>query len=284
MDDKKNIRMLLVAGAVLLLAVYRLGSPFLKETEEMRVEAQEIEQNIIAVRQEAAMYGLGWEKTMGGREKTVMERLPDGLRSSDVLKYFLTDFEQRSPGRALFTSVNHQRVIESEFKSGEGKHAVRARAIRYKFKANLTQDRIVPYFEHLEKYPGLFHHGGYSLAVDGVKSQALEMELNLDLFLTPKEWVPSEKRNPEEDALEDSRLANKTWKEIFVSNSGGRSLASPLGKLPKFERIVGGNVVAEESLYEEGDLVSGWKILKIDQRKKTVLLKSGKVTKEVKIK
>jgi len=283
MDDRRNIKMMGIAAVVFLIALYRLGSPFLKETTDMVAEAERLEKSIVAVRQEAAMYGLGWEKTMGGREIIAAAKLPDTLQSSEVLKYFLTDFEAQSPGRVVFNSVNHQKAQSSDFKSGEGNQAVRARAIRYKFRADFMQDKLVPYFEHLERYPGLVHNTGFSFTVADSKSSTLEMELNLDFFLTPKEWLPKEKREPEEAAGTEVTPA-KNWTQIFVSNGEGRTVASNSHKLPRFERIVGGNVVSEESLYEEGDTIRGWKIVKIDKRKKLVTLKYGNVKKEVKVK
>jgi len=284
MEDKKNIKMMAVAAVVFLFALYRLGSPFLKETQKMAAAAEKIEKAVVAVRQEAAMYGLGWEKTMGGRETLVMQRLPDTLRSSEVLKYFLTDFETQHAGKVAFTSVNHQKAQESEFKSGEGGKAARARAIRYKIRADLSQDKVVPYFEHIERYPGLVNNAGFSFRVGDAKSSALEMELNLDLFLTPKAWVPKEVREKEEEPAVAEGASSKRWTEIFASPANGRGIASQSGRVPAFQKIVGGNVVADESLYEEGDSINGWKILKIDKRKNTVTLKWGNVKKEVRVK
>lgn len=285
MDDRKNMKMMAIAAAVFLVALYRLGAPYLQETKDMAIEADKIEKSIVAVRQEAAMYGLGWEKTMGGREAIAMTKLPDNLRSSEVLKYFLTDFEAQHPGRVIFNSVNHQKMQSSEFKSGEGNKAASARAIRYKIRADFMQDNLVPYFEYIEKYPGLFHNTGFSFSVTDTKSATLEMELNLDLFLSPKEWLPPEKREPEEElaSSKDGQPA-KRWTEIFVSHGEGRGIASKSQRIPRFEKIVGGNAVSEESLYEEGDTILGWKILKIDSRKKVVTLKFGNVKKEVKVK
>lgn len=49
----------------------------------------------------------------------------------------------------------------------------------------------------------------------------------------------------------------------------------------RIDQIIGSSVVIDQSLYEEGDKVGGWKVQKISGKRKWVTLKWGELTKRV---
>lgn len=281
--DKKTM---LIAAGVLVIALYRLGSPYLEHTKEIQAEAEKAGVVINALKQEAAMFGQGWENTMTKREEEVNRKFPDSLNSSDVLNYFLSKFEQAHPGRAWFLAVNYQRATNSDFKTGTGSSTVAARSIRYKITAELGQEVVVPFIEHIEKYSGLFRSENYGFSVSPTRGNALQMELALEFFLTPKEWVPPGVLVADMEPEEEEKGQKKTWQQIFVSNPNARGPAGKPApaKLPVVEKIIGTSVVVNENLYEEGDSVGGWKVDKVSPSTRKVIFKWGSVTKEVSVK
>lgn len=279
--DTKNLKMLGAAFVVMLFAVYRLGMPYLESTKEINTEIEKIEKQIQGVRNEAAMFGKGWEDTMKRREADVALRLPDILKSSEVLTYFLSNFEQAVPGRVWFKSVDYQKAALSDFKLGTGGKAQRARSVRYKMKGELSQEVLVPFVQHSEKYPGLFRIDTFKFDVSKERRNALEMEISFEFYLTPREWVPPGALIADQTPDGDER---KIWKALFVSNQGRSVASGSPTRFPALERIVGQSVVANENLYEEGDSISGWKVMRIDSRNKRVTLRWGSVLREVEVK
>lgn len=283
--DGKSKKMLLVGIAVVLIALYRVGTPYMEHTAELQKEAEKLEKKISEVAKERFMYGKGWEDNMARQEAELATRLPDTINASEILNYFINEFEKKNVGKAWFLSVNHQRATNSEFRHGKGNRAPRARVARFKIKSELSQDKVVAYIDHIEGYAGLVRMENYGFSVAKERAGALEVDLALDFFLTPKEWVPKSVLAEIEEEESAGPEQQKSWKEIFVS-TGERGLAhtGAPGKLPPFTKIVGRSVVANESLFEEGDTIAGWKIQSIDGGTKRVILKWGTVTKEVSVK
>ena len=289
--EEKQTRTILVALGVLALAIFRLLNPYMKETRSMRQELARVTQEMNDARNEEAQYSPKWEEQMTQKERALQERLPDRLNAGEVLGYFLNDFEEENQGRVLFLSVIYQPPTSVDFKSPSAGDTAVARSARYKIKAEIGQERLVPYLEHVENYPGLFRMESMTFSAPKGHTDRLQMESTLEFYLAPKEWANVElagnlkKPKPQEP---EPDIAEPTWHEIFV-------IAPPSGKkrnlaanrpqpAPHFSQLLGQSVVFDESLYEEGDTVNGWKILLIDPKRKLVTLRRGAAIEKVKVK
>jgi len=290
----KKTKNLVIAGAVVVFALWRLGAPFLEETDDMKKELEKIKQEISQIRTEAAQYDKAWETKMTSIDTRVKALLPDDLNSSDVLDYFLAQFEKLNTGHIWFLSVTQAGIMTVNFNSGRNAAGGNPRAAKYRFEAQLHQAKMVPYIEHIEKYAGLFRLSDFTFYVTKEIPDSLKMEMNLEFYLSPKEWIKADSiadKDDEDDDGEDNQPA--PWRQVFLSTPAEtkaavatRKLASHIrragaGKLPVFDRMVGDSVIADETLYEEGDTVGGWKIMQIDPKTKSVRLQSGDVTKTI---
>ncbi len=299
----------IVAVAVFGVGIYRLGAPYLEETEAMKVESEKLGKEIQQVRLDAAQYDKAWEKKIEDADRKAKARLPDKTNSSEVLDYFVTQFDRDHPGTIAFQSATQSSVSPVSF-GLPGSASSQPRAARYRFEASMHQTMLIPYVEHMEKYNGLFRINDFVFEVPQEKNQADTLKANLffEFYLAPSDWVPEEKLAKDKKE-EKTTTANPTeavasetdpnaFRGIFVSTpvqpqpaaqapvariiSGGHSRALP--KLPKFEKIVGTSVVSDESIYEEGDSIGSWKIVRVDTRSKSVTLKSGTAVKTVVVK
>lgn len=291
---KPTTKNIAIAGAVLLFALYRLGSPFLEETDEMKKELDKIKQEVIEVKLEAAQYDKAWEKKMTEIDTKVQALLPDDLNSSDVLDYFLARFERQNTGHIWFLAVTQAGIQTVNFNSGNNQAGSNPRAAKYRFEANLDQTKVVTYIEHIEKYAGLFRLSDFTFYVTKEARDALKMEMSLEFYLSPKEWKKADALADQDDDGDVPEDQPAPWRQVFLSSPTeakpqvvqARKPASHLRRggakrLPIFEKMVGDAVIADETMYEEGDQVGGWKIMQINPKAKTVTLRSGDVTKTV---
>lgn len=262
-----------LAVIIFYVAAFRLTSSYREETKALREEIEKLDSNMTEHRSQMAIYGPEWAKEVEKSELELKETLPDEQDSAGVLEFFVTDFEKTSQGRAVFTSVTNQTPVHVEYKIGDSVKPARVRVARYKLKAEMEPELVVPYLQHLQEYPSLFRINTFVFSVKG-KGNLLDMDLGLEFYLSPAEWVADKQK-----VIEEKESPIRPWRQVFVSS--GRRPAGTTGKLPTITRIVGGNVIINENLYEEGDVVNGWKIHSISGTKKTVILRSGSITKEV---
>jgi len=287
MGAQSNTKSIAIAGVVFLVALYRLGGPFLEGTKQMAAEEEKLVREIRELKDTAAMYTDSWEQKMKEREEKSKTRLPDAIDSSGVLDYFLAKFEQGNVGHVSFTSVSQQQVASTNFKAG----TAAARAVRYKIESQMNQDRVVPYIEHIERYPSLFRVDSFNILVSP-EVAGLKMDLTLEFYVAPREWGGALEPivASKEEKVPGAPSKPKAWQQIFLSSFGGKADRKPAfsgrkaGKVPVFSSILGTSVISNEGLYEEGDKVNGWRILQIDSKERTVKLSNGVSVKTVVVK
>lgn len=305
MNFKNLSKNAFLAIGVFGIGAYRLGAPFIEETDQMNKEAEKLGKEIQQVRLDAAQYDKAWEKKIEDADRKVKARLPDKTNSSEVLDYFVTQFDKEHPGTIAFQSATQSAVTPVSF-GLPGSANTQPRAARYRFEANMHQTMLIPYMEHMEKYNGLYRLNDFVFEVPQGNGQAdtLKAQLFFEFYLAPLDWVPAEKlaeakketkgAAPEEPAAETDP---NQFRGVFVSQPvdtkppptqnvakiAPRSTAS-VAKMPKFERIVGTSVVHDENIYEEGDSVGSWKIIRVDPTSKSVTLKNGSTTRTVTVK
>ncbi len=293
---KSNTKTVVIAAVVTLIGLYRLGSPFMEETEAMEKESAKFAAEITSVRDELAQYAKGWEDKMAKLEQHVKEQLPDNINSSDILDYFVSKFEAGNAGHAWFLAVSQAPTTTFALNLAKADMKEAPRVARYKFEAQLTQERVVQYIEHIEKFAGLFMVNDYSFYVaKETANGGLKMDMNVSFFLAPKEWAGPEetkKKGPDEDDEEAEKPHQ--WRQIFLSSVLDNAVkakrkpaftgGSTAKKLPDISKIVGRAIVSDENLFEEGDKVGGWTVLGIDSATGTVTLKYGDTIKKVVVK
>ena len=302
-----------LAVSIFGIGLYRLGAPYLEETGKMEEEAIKLGKEVQQVRLDAAQFDKAWEKKIEDTGRKVKARLPDKINSSEVLDYFVTQFDRQHPGTIAFQSATQSSLSSVSFGIA-GSPNTQPRAARYRFEANMHQTMLIPYVEHMEKYNGLFKLNDFVFEVNTEKNQADSLHANLffEFYLAPIDWVP-EDRLAEMKKLEKSKTGavatkeaedtqeDNTFRQVFVStpnapasvprapaevthrlSSGGGGGGG--GKLPKLEKIVGTSVISDENIFEEGDSIGSWKIIRVDSRAKSVTLKNGSTTKTVVVK
>ena len=296
MASRNNTKILIIATAAILFAGYRIGVPWIEQTNDMRRELQKINQDISDIRLEASQYDKAWEEKMKSIEETVRTQLPDSVNSSDVLDYFLARFEKSNTGHVGFISVSQGPPTMANF-VGQNASVGIPRIVKYHFEAQMNQNQVVPYLEHIEKFVGLLRLADFSFNVDTFATAGLKMEMNLEFYLAPKEWAlpdPLLAKNLHEEPEKEKEGNNEKpqlWQQIFLSAPVKESERNPAGatqkttkelpKIPQFDRLVGDSIVSNESLYEEGDKIEGWRIKSIDSKARTITLQSGEFTRTV---
>lgn len=285
-----NAKLILALVAV-IGAFFRLAVPFVDETSQKKSEIISLKKQNEEIKNQAQSYDSAWDKVMTEKETRMNIALPDSMNSGQVLDYFLNRFEKEHPDKIRFVSVNHQATVATDVKMGTGKNKTSPQVSKYKVKALVLQDTVVPYIEHIEKFSGTQAVESFSLAQQAKGGPLLEMEVTLALYLSPKEWVASEKRAAEFPVLEGlSKADEQNWFQIYSSQKekGGRQVTSfsdPYETTPKFKiaQIVGKGIVVGEKIYEEGDTVHGWKILQVNGTESSVTLKRGDMTRRVSV-
>lgn len=297
-QKKKQI---IIATVAFLFGLYRMGTPYMEETDDMKKEADKIAKQVTDIRDEAAQYGKGWQDRMDKIEKDVKAQLPDSLDSGAVLEYFLARFEKEHPGAVTFLSVSTQAISYMPMKSGREGDKEPPRTQRYKLEARMAQDQVVPYIQHMESYSGLFMITDFTFHLEKEFVGALKMEMALIFFLSPKEWITTDPKvaAKDDDDDDDEDLKPKGWTQVFLpalaepgrpaaASSSSREPAHArrafVHKVPTPDRLVGGSVVIDESLYEEGDKVGPWTITRVDQAAHKVTFKAGSTIKTVSVK
>ncbi len=310
MDPKKLSKNVFIAVAVFGVGLYRLGAPFLEETDFMRKEGEKLASEIQQVRLDAAQYDKTWEKKIEDADRKVKARLPDKINSSEVLDYFVTQFDKQHPGTIAFQSATQSPITPVSFGQPGGANT-QPRAARYRFEAQMHQTMLIPYVEHIEKYNGLYRVNDFTFEVPQGNSQGdtLKASLFFEFYLAPLDWVPPDKlaeikKEEKEKGAADPAAASDTegslFRQVFVSAPTAPqqaqaprlpAAASPLlgqtvkiPKLPKIEKIVGTSIVSDENIFEEGDQLGSWKIMRVDPRTKSVTLKSGSTVKTMVVK
>jgi len=310
MDPKKLSKNIFIAVAVFGVGLYRLGAPFLEETNAMKAESEKLAKEIQQVRLDAAQYDKTWEKKIEDADRKVKARLPDKINSSEVLDYFVTQFDKQHPGTIAFQSATQSSITPVSF-GDKGSANTQPRAARYQFEALMHQTMLIPYVEHIEKYNGLYRVNNFTFDVSQDKSQAdtLKAALFFEFYLAPIDWVPPDKmaeikkeeKNKANEPASASDADGALFRQVFVSAPAevrqqqaprAPAAANPLTggsaprlpKIPKIDKIVGTSVVSDESIFEEGDMLGNWRILRVDSRTKSVTLKVGSTVKTVVVK
>jgi len=306
MDAKKITKNAFVAVAVFGVGLYRLGGPFLEETEVMNKEVDKLAKEIQQVRLDAAQYDKSWEKKIEEADRKVKARLPDKINSSEVLDYFVTQFDKQHPGTIAFQSATQSNTSPVSFGTPGGANT-QPRAARYRFEAQMHQTMLIPYVEHMEKYNGLFRVNDFQFEVSQAHNAGDTLKANLffEFYLAPLDWVPRERlaelkkeaaKAPESTTASDAE--GTIFRQVFASAPSTNHPSAPRApaaavtslaprserKLPKFSKMIGTSVVSNESIFEEGDTIGPWKILRVDPRTKSVTLKSGSTVKTVVVK
>lgn len=285
----KVVATLIVGG----VAIYHFGSPFVAETSKIDAQARKVQDEVTKIRLEAKSYDQKWEKKMAEKESALKADFPEELNSAHVLNYLMTNFEESKPKRIVFQAVNHQLGSATEFKIKLGKKSVSPRHSKYKIRARIYQDTVVPYLEHIEKYPGLYSLEGFNLNTPSLHDPLLEMELQLGFYLQPKEWEVKKTRvvgsdsavplEPGEDQNWFSLLAVKSSRGKVERGPAVDSYAGNGDRNPQFkvQQIMGDGIIVNESLFEVGDSVKGWKLVRIDAATKSAIFKNGDVTRRM---
>lgn len=307
MDAKKLSKNIFIAVTVFGVGLYRLGAPFLEETETMRVEGDKLAKEIQQVRLDAAQYDKTWERKIEDADRKVKARLPDKINSSEVLDYFVTQFDKQHPGTIAFQSATQSAITPVSF-GQPGAASTQPRAARYQIEEQMHQTMLIPYVEHVEKYNGLYRVNNFTFEVpQGVgQGDTLKAALFFEFYLAPLDWVPPDKlaEIKQEEKGKDGAPASASdsdgnlFRQVFASAPTAPqaprapAAASPLlggsthraPKIPKIEKIVGTSIVSDESIFEEGDMLGSWRILRVDTRTRSVTLKSGSTVKTVVVK
>jgi hypothetical protein len=280
---------ILVAAVAGLFAAYQVISPFMKETDRMRAESAKIGTEIQQLKADLSSYDEVWEKKMAAKEAQMQKKIPDVINSASVLDYFLTRFDSAHPNRIFFTSVTHQPGVAAEIKvKGVKGNNLNPRLSRYKIISKVAQDTVVSYLDHIEKYEGMCGIENFALNLPKKGGGPLiDMEATIGFYLSPKDWVPPDKLGEDAGNVSLERGEEQNWFQIF-SADGNRTVANSgdgYEKYPRFkvDQIVGESIVVLEQLYEEGDFVQGWKVMRIEEDRKSVILKKGGITRRLSI-
>ena len=264
---------------------YEFAIPFLGETARLKNEAFKLHMELKGIKEKAATFGTNWEKQMATKENKINEQLPDTVNSSSILNYLLNQFESENTAKVRFLSSSHQLSTATEFKiKGKGGN-ISPRVSRYKLHTSMKQDRVVPYLEHIEHLSATHTLENLNLSASKDPIYPLEMEVLVGVYLSPIEWKPGNKLLSEISTSSSSEEGK--WENWFLGNprKGGKDARRELAeddesgeKLQvhfKIKQIIGRSIVVNESIYEEGESIQGWRIFKVDGWNRSVTFKSG---------
>ncbi|MBI4404246.1 MAG: hypothetical protein HY537_08800 [Deltaproteobacteria bacterium] len=292
-DKKKKIISLIIVQVVLWL-FWQVAFPFLKRTGEIKAEAAKLDKEIKEIQLDLKTYTSDWDVEMKNREDRLLHEIPNTLDSGEVLRYFVSEYEEKNPS-VRFLSVLPQSLATSGVGADPEKPDVKARFARYVVAAQMPQNLIITYLQHIDKYAGAFLYDSFELNIIDSNKGLLRANVTYDLYVGPKEWMmptgaPSPTRVVAAE-LPTSSKSNSNWfgalsnsehekdKRVGSSVSEVRETGSQdsYERSPRFKisHIIGESIVINESLFEEGDFVGGWKIARVDQVAKTVLLRKG---------
>lgn len=281
-----NPKLIVLVAMAILNGVYQLVTPYLEKTKKMQVEVQKVSDSIRQLKSDSELYNSDWEKLITEKEAKISESLPDSIVPSEVLRYFATQFEKSNPS-VEFTSLIPSAPTQSAFIINKQSPPLKIRISKLQIKAKMPTDLLFSYLEHVEKYPGLLRVQEVSFASGGESKNKglLALDMNIELFLTPKDWLP--KSDAKGSSITDREVSavNESESGSWFSGAGkGPSqLKEPKEHIPDYPKfrvhqLVGTSIVVGEQLYEEGERVDGWLISKIDRKAKTVWLKKGSDT------
>ncbi len=297
--SKWKMRLLFLFGPPLLHAGYSVVSPFFEKTSEMKGEVDRLETKLKQIRTDSAAYSQNWQSEMARKEEQMAANIPNQLSPRDVMSYFATRFEKEHP-QIEFSTLIPQPVTTSNLQADPETPSIKARLMRFQIRAKLPSSLLFTYLDHIEKYPGVFTLQELTLnsGGDGKRGESLSMDVGLDFYLTPKEWLP--KIDGQETVLASTlnrtpastQLSTFDWFEAAatepqkpLSNEDENLLEKPKRQAvvppPRLMlvKFVGGSIVVGDDLIEEGDWIKGWQVTSIDAREKTVSLKRGMLSK-----
>lgn len=283
-------KLLFLAALPLLNLAYQLVGPYLDQTNKMRIDLKKAKDQIRQTNTEAQLFSNGWDKQITADEEKVAVVLPHTLVPSEILRYFATSFESSHEG-VQFTSLIPQSPVQSQIIADKENPSVKMRVSKLQIKARMPSEYLFSYLEHVENYPGILRiqEVGFFSASEGPKKNILSLEMSVELYFSPKEWIP--KSNKIEVVNERSTASNVPT----ASLAGSEDWFSTGNSQPKWERaeaekekvapkpskpprirvsqVVGSSVVIGEDLYEVGDHIQGWTVSKIDSKTKLLWLK-----------
>jgi hypothetical protein len=123
----------------------------------------------------------------------------------------------------------------------------------------------------------------------------LLVDLSLDLYVTPKEWVGDGAVKREVQAQKIAEQTAKTtnwfqagqWKDSPKpkENDVEKSDRKPASESPRLrvDGIVGESVIVGEKIFEEGDTVNGWTLVSVDKRHGKIVVKKGQTFRHLKV-
>lgn len=281
-------RIVLLIGG-LLAFIYTYGLPYLKETGRINSQAIKIQKELTGLKQRAADYGANWDKEMSAKEKKIREQLPDTVNSAANLDYLVKEFEKENPKKVNFISASYQASTASEFKIKEKKETISPRVSRYKIRTQMEQERVIPYLEHLERFATLHHLENVGVNLTKSGDFPLEMEVVIAAYLAPKNWVTEEVLTAEDK--NSVPVDPNQWQNWFQEGATTAKKSREISQVNpdagvirfKIQQLMGNGIVVDENLYEEGDWVKGWRVLKVDNLKRSVILQQGDIKRRVSI-
>lgn len=286
-------KLLLFLSLPFLNITYQVAAPYMAETKKMNSEALKLQNQIRQVQNDAILYSEDWEKKTEEKERELASILPDQITPSEVSRYFATNFEREYPG-VQFTSLVPAPAGQSTISADRENQNVKARVSKVQIKAKMPPDQLLNYLEYAEKYPGFSKVSEVNFTASGEsKKSTLDVEVSVDLFLVPKEWVRKELDKKSQTverttAAATTSVSGTNWFEVGTmgkSTIEGKveetELAPP--KPPKFRvtQFVGSSIVVGDDLFEVGDQISGWRIVKVDPESRTVTIQFGKYSHKV---
>jgi len=315
--SKSNKKLLYVAALPVLYVAWGWVSPYLEETKQMGLELEKLDKAVQQIKADGEAFSGDWQKNLMQREKEALSLVPDVISTSDVLRYFSTDFARKNQG-IQFSTLLPQSVGISNIKVDEEDPNIRVRVSRLQIKAITNPEVLLAYVEHLEKYPGSFRLSELAMnSVGTTKADAkVDLSILVEMFLSPKEWLPKDLKDgssidPKRDvaAIEGSQK-NYDWfqvsslevakeptaevaqpeaeeVEIKVTKPLIRRIEKPVPHSPpnfKIARFIGDSIVVDERLYEVGDQVNGWSLVSIVGSTRSLRVQKDKTIYRIEIK
>ncbi len=298
---KKNPKVLVIVGIAILFGLYQLASPFLEETSRMEEESKKLGEQIDSIQKDSAFFSKTWEEEIVAKEKELNLTFPEKISTQSIIRYFGTDFEKTHAG-VSFTNLLPASPSVANIKVDPENPNIKPRVVKTQIKAFLPPQMLLEYLEYVEKYPGVWDISDFTaLSVSNGKKSVISMDVSLDLYMQPKDWVKKEdptkkldnnkedKRELAGDTSDASPNQTMAWfetedlKEKPVDEEAEKKLETkeppkPV-KLPPpaftIKQFMGTGIVVGDDLYEEGDAVEGWRVIKINKIEKFVILKKS---------
>lgn len=291
-------KMLTMLGLPLAFWAYQTATPFFEETKKMQAESKKLSEAVRQVKSDSITFSSDWESQMKLKEEQITAVLPNTIIPSEILRYFATGFEKNHPG-VEFTSLVPQPPVQSSMIADKENPSSKVQISKLQIKAKMPSQYLFSYLDHVESYKGLLRiqEVSFSSISEAGKKDLLALDMSLELFVSPKDWIPKRLAKPNENsdrsvaAAPDEQSHNWFSTDSLSEKPGDVSrknddVDSTPEKKPRrttpphilVRQFVGTSIVIGDDLFEEGDHVDGWLISKIDRKSKILLLKKNGVS------